>query len=144
MCPSIQERITDERLQAARVVGLVTVPWTVFFSVGPVSSTIAEITGIPFLAGCLLVGYAYSGRKTSSWYAGYRMGFVASLGPILAGLYEAGPELWTGTPWWFRALAGVTMVAAVPFFGLVGALLAPLSEKVAETLGSYRSPGTDV
>jgi len=142
--PSIREWLTDDRLRVATVVGLVTVPLTVFFSVGPVSSTTAEITGVPFLVGCLLVGYAYSGRATTSRYAGYRMGFVASLGPILAGLYEARPELWAGTPWWFRALAGVTMVAAVPFFGLVGALLAPLGEKVAETLGSDRSPVTDV
>lgn len=143
MLQSIWEWIADERFRVATVVGLATVPLTVLLSVGPVSGATASLTGVPFLLGCLFVGYEYRDRTTISWRAGYRTGLVGSLGPVIAGLYRAGPELWTATPWWFRALAGVTIVAAVPFFGLVGALFAPLGEKVAEIIDHDRLPVDD-
>jgi hypothetical protein len=138
MCPSIRERITDERLQAATVVGLVTIPLTVIFSVGPVSSTTAEITGVPFLVGCLLVGYAYSDRAATVALAGRRAGFVGSLGPIIAGLYEAYPVFWTAAEHWAvpAVLTGVVIVMSVALFGIVGALLALVGEWAGESLAS--------
>lgn len=130
MVESIRTRLAEKPLGVATVAGVAIVPLTVLLAVGPAAGVTAGVDGVPFVAGCLFVGYHYRDRTTSSTLAGGWAGLLGSLGPILSGLYAASPDFWLEAESWTipAALTVVVVVGSLALFSCVGAVLARVGE----------------
>lgn len=77
---AIVRELTDESLRFATLVGLVSIPFTIFLSGRPDPYVIA---GAPLLTAGLIAGWFYSKRPTDRRRAGTQTGLAASVGVVL-------------------------------------------------------------
>lgn len=112
----LRDDLTDESLRFAILVGLATVPFTLFLSWEPVANDVvivgSSISGTPLLIAGLVVGYRYSARATSSRRAGIWTGLAGSIAFVLLSTYNTVTTVGSASP-------AVTALAAVGFpFGI--------------------------
>jgi len=107
---SLLERLTDDRLRAATLVGLASIPVTLVLALDAVPRDGVAIGGIspatPLLAAGLFVGYHYHDRPIASRRAGVRTGLVGSVGVLAVSLADLVTTLGFESP----AMAAVTVV----------------------------------
>lgn len=132
----VLERLTDEALRSATVLGFASIPFTVALSWHAVTDAAVvlggTISGGPlFLAG-LLAGYVYSDRPTPTRRAGVQTGLVGSLGVAIVYLSNSATTIAAGPEW----VAGASLVLTPVAVG-IGIALSVLVCVIGATIGEW-------
>ncbi len=84
---SLRDGLHDESLRVAIVVGLLTIPFTVWLSWESPTDTVVSlggsVSGAAIVPAAVLAGYYYKGRPTNARRAGIWTGIAASIGTVL-------------------------------------------------------------
>lgn len=130
---TLGNRLADERLRTATLVGLASVPVSVVFSLdsGP-----DHLSLTPVLYAGLLVGYLYSERPTASGQAGVRTGLVGAL-PLLWTVSDGLVTGWSASP---RYGAIATVFALL--FLVLGSALSALAGAIGALIGDWLARAT--
>ncbi|NGM68691.1 hypothetical protein G6M89_06655 [Natronolimnobius sp. AArcel1] len=128
---SLRDRLSDESLRVAILIGLATVPITVVDSwesvTGEASALGGTVSGSALLLAGVVVGYYYHGRETSARRAGIWTGLAGSLATIIIfGANSATTIAGTSWPWIVVTLVGslVTLAIGVGLAVFITALVA--------------------
>lgn len=138
--PSLRDaadRLTDERLRLATLVGLVSVPFTVLLSDAvPVEESWyvgGVVAGEPLALAGFAAGWLYHRRPPAARQAGTRVGVVGSLGPALLYVEQGVVTARSASPEWPVLAAVLTLLAVVVIAG-VSVLVARVSARVGAWL----------
>ncbi|WP_139246189.1 DUF5518 domain-containing protein [Natrinema hispanicum] len=111
---SLLERLTDDRLRAATLIGLASIPITLVLALDAVPRDSAVIGGLspatPLLAAGLFVGYYYHDRPIASRRAGVRTGLVGSGGVLAASVADLVTTLGSASPAMTAVTVGLFLV----------------------------------
>ncbi|RZV08373.1 hypothetical protein BDK88_3346 [Natrinema hispanicum] len=144
---SLLERLTDDRLRAATLVGLASIPITLVLALDAVPRDGVVIGGLspatPLLAAGLFVGYHYHDRSIASRRAGVRTGLVGSGGVLAESVADLVTTLGSESP----AMTAVTvvlflveLVLGVAFVALLTMASAIVGAWVASNVARVRDP----
>lgn len=102
---TLRDDLTDESLRVAILLGLATIPVTLFLSWESIGSEANASASALFVAG-LYAGYYYSDREPTRRRAGIWTGLAGSIGVVIltvadtaAQVVRFGPD-WSSTPSW--------------------------------------------
>ncbi|ADD06511.1 uncharacterized protein Nmag_2959 [Natrialba magadii ATCC 43099] len=136
----VLERLTDEQLRVATLVGLLTIPFLVGLSwqtVGdPTTAVGGSISGAPILLSGFIVGYYYSDRPTPTRRASVRTGLVSSIGVLIVYLGTTYTAVLTEP-------VEIAIVASVltPIAGILGVGITVVLTAVAAVPGEWFANG---
>lgn len=132
----LRDGLTDDSLRFAVLAGLVTVPFTVFLSWGPVSDSGfvlgGSISGEPLVVAGLIVGYRYSGRPVDSGRAGKWTGLVGSIGTVI--VYVANTVATVGN---LSSTMAIAALVLTPIFVAIGVGLTVLGAMIPAMIAGW-------
>ncbi|MFD1589325.1 DUF5518 domain-containing protein [Halorientalis brevis] len=128
--------ITDESYRVAILVGIASIPFTVFLSRGLVfdEGQIAggRITGSPLLVAGVVVGYLYSERPSGSRRAGVLTGITGSIAVVLLYLLNLFATISSVSQW-----VAVVALLATPLALVLGVLLCAFVGLLGAVIGDW-------
>ncbi|ELZ20051.1 DUF5518 domain-containing protein [Natrinema limicola] len=146
---SLLERLTDDRLRAATLVGVASIPVTLVLALDAIPRDGVGIGGlsptIPLLAAGLFVGYYYHDRPIASRRAGVRTGLVGSVGVLAVSVADLVTTLGFESPAMTAvtvALFLVEIVLGAVFMAVLTMASAIVGAWIAGELARVHDPAT--